>query len=605
MPTVAIICSSAEAEGMTQWALQFSLTEPDEKLILLGIDVEKSALDQIVEEWRCEYSACPECEIEIMSAGTSADDLHKKIVILGASLVVVGQNRQRGASPQALRRGRALFDQVACKAVLLRLEAGVVDPCKSVLIPSAGGANSRSALRMASRLASRYEGDISPLHVEAPIGEEDGLAVGMRILDRVVSAAGVEGEVHKQVRVSDNVDAAIREAADEGKYDLLLIGASGSGTVRRKLFGTVPDRLIEGEDAMAVAVIRSRRSIAHRFRERMGHLLHLTIPQLAREERIALFDRLQSNSRWNFDFMTLMVLATGIASFGLVQNSPAVVIGAMLVAPLMTPLLGSGLSLVQGNLPLMQSAIRAICFGFLAALAVGFAVGFIAPITELTGELRARGGPTLLDMGVAFLSGIAASYCVARPNLSSALAGVAIAAALVPPIATVGISLALAEPTNARGAALLFGTNVISIILGASLNFFLAGIRAQRSAGSLWVRRAFAVLLVAFAMLLIPLSTVLISKTTDTLAPATTAATREQLVERCELALGGDPIEIERIDYNKDKTTADILLKVRATTPPRTSQVEAAADAAKTVLGLENASIEVRTELVLRGSSGE
>ena len=144
----------------------------------------------------------------------------------------------------------------------------------------------------------------------------------------------------------------------------------------------------------------------------------------------------------NESFIVLTIGASLIATLGLLANNAAVVIGAMLVAPLMTPLLGAGLALVQGNLPLMKDCVRAIVYGFFAALAIGVVMGFVTPIRELTPEMAARGGPTLLDMAVAFLSGVAASYCVARPRLTAALAGVAIAAALVPPIATTGISIA-------------------------------------------------------------------------------------------------------------------------------------------------------------------
>ena len=118
----------------------------------------------------------------------------------------------------------------------------------------------------------------------------------------------------------------------------------------------------------------------------------------------------------------------------MIQDSAAVVIGAMLVAPLMSPLLGCGMAIVQGNLPLFRNSLKAVLFGFLVALAIGVVLGFISPMGELTDELRARGGPTVLDMLVALLSGIAAAYCNGRPNLSAALPGVAIAAALVPPL---------------------------------------------------------------------------------------------------------------------------------------------------------------------------
>ena len=98
-------------------------------------------------------------------------------------------------------------------------------------------------------------------------------------------------------------------------------------------------------------MIRKARPITARLRARLAAWLDFSIPQLDREERIQLFKELQDGSSWNFDFFALIALSTAIAAFGLVQNSTAVVIGAMLVAPLMTPLLGAGLALVQGNYP--------------------------------------------------------------------------------------------------------------------------------------------------------------------------------------------------------------------------------------------------------------
>jgi uncharacterized hydrophobic protein (TIGR00271 family) len=195
----------------------------------------------------------------------------------------------------------------------------------------------------------------------------------------------------------------------------------------------------------------------------------------------------------------------------------AVVIGAMLVAPLMTPLIGGGLALVQGNWPLWRRSARAVLLGFFAALLIGMALGLAARWLGfgLTGELAARGEPTLLDLGVAFVSGIAAAYCVARPRLSGALAGVAIAAALVPPIATVGICLSLGETVTARGAALLFGTNVVAIVLGAAMNFFAAGIRGHRERSGLWSRRLVIGLALLCGGLAIPLTSILVGNVTE------------------------------------------------------------------------------------------
>jgi len=186
----------------------------------------------------------------------------------------------------------------------------------------------------------------------------------------------------------------------------------------------------------------------------------------------------------------------------------------MLVAPLMMPLLGGGLSLVQGNWPLWRSCQASVLLGFLSALIIGCLLGLIARVLDMsmTSELLARGEPSTLDLGVAFVSGIAASYCLARPRLSGALAGVAIAAALVPPIATTGICLAVGNYAVAQGAALLFGTNVVAIVIGAAVNFYIAGIRGKQRASGVWSRRFFIIFALLMAGLLVPLSSVLISR---------------------------------------------------------------------------------------------
>jgi uncharacterized hydrophobic protein (TIGR00271 family) len=179
----------------------------------------------------------------------------------------------------------------------------------------------------------------------------------------------------------------------------------------------------------------------------------------------------------------------------------------MVVAPLMTPLIGSGLALVQGNTSLFRDSLKAMGFGIGSALLISILFGFIAPIEELTPELLARGAPTLIDLAVAFLSGVAAAYAVARPSLLGALAGVAIAAALVPPLATVGIAFATGTWKISEGAAILFLTNLVAIILGAAFIYRRLGIQGTRSGVSspLWMRRTVLILVLITVMLTAPL----------------------------------------------------------------------------------------------------
>jgi uncharacterized hydrophobic protein (TIGR00271 family) len=231
------------------------------------------------------------------------------------------------------------------------------------------------------------------------------------------------------------------------------------------------------------------------------------LPVLDAKDRIDLFDRLQVGARWNVDFIMMMCLSTAIASLGLIQNSTAVVIGAMVVAPLMTPLIGSGLALVQGNTSLFRDSLKAMGFGIGAGLFISIFFGFIAPMEALTPELLARGAPTLIDLAVALLSGVAAAYAVARPSLLGALAGVAIAAALVPPLATVGIAFAQGAWKISQGAAILFLTNLVAIILGAAFIYRRLGIQGSRLGvkSPLWMRRTVLTLILIAVLLTAPL----------------------------------------------------------------------------------------------------
>jgi uncharacterized hydrophobic protein (TIGR00271 family) len=203
----------------------------------------------------------------------------------------------------------------------------------------------------------------------------------------------------------------------------------------------------------------------------------------------------------------LILLSTSIAGLGLLQNSTAVVVGAMLVAPLMTPIVGAGLALTQGNRHLVRHAGKSVGIGFLGALAVGLVLGAIVPTDGLSGEVLARTHPTLLDLAVALVSGVAAAYALARPNLSAALPGVAIAAALVPPVASIGIAAAHGAFGRAIGATLLFGTNVVAIILGSAATLFVLGIRGNKDRRQPWVTPLLSTLLVVLCVFAVPLST--------------------------------------------------------------------------------------------------
>lgn len=204
---------------------------------------------------------------------------------------------------------------------------------------------------------------------------------------------------------------------------------------------------------------------------------------LPRERRDEVLTQLSESASPGFDFFLLVVLSCAIATFGLITNSAAVIIGAMLVAPLMSPILGLSLASVAGKRRMFQFAVIALVEGALLAVGLSTALGWVAHIspfgalTELPGEVLARTRPNPFDLGIALAGGAAAAYALAQPKISAALPGVAIATALMPPLCTVGIGISLGRADVSLGALLLFLTNFAAISFAGIVVFALLGFR--------------------------------------------------------------------------------------------------------------------------------
>ena len=209
-------------------------------------------------------------------------------------------------------------------------------------------------------------------------------------------------------------------------------------------------------------------------------------------------------------FMALIVLSAAIAGFGLLADSAGVVIGAMLVAPLMTPILAAAAATVRADNRLLARSMVTIVLGTAGAVAIGYLVSVLAgdsvsATSQLPGELAGRTYPGLLDLGVAVSAGAAAGYIVPRRSAVSALPGVGIAVALVPPLATVGITWQLGRSTDAWNAMLLFLTNLAAIIFSASVMLLLAGFRPRVRQSRRRLATRLAVTLTAVVVVAVPL----------------------------------------------------------------------------------------------------
>jgi len=186
----------------------------------------------------------------------------------------------------------------------------------------------------------------------------------------------------------------------------------------------------------------------------------------------------------SFGFFFLLISATVIATLGLLANSPAVIIGAMIVAPLMNPILSMAFAIVTGDWQLHKYSSITVLLGSLCAILVSYLLAILLPIDTVASEIVARTSPSLIDLGIAIAAGAAGSFSLTRKSIASSIAGVAIAVALVPPLCVVGIGLGIGSELSANigqvnitnlnvveGAFLLFLVNLAGITFTACLVF--------------------------------------------------------------------------------------------------------------------------------------
>lgn len=384
------------------------------------------------------------------------------------------------------------YRKIPCAVGLIRLaESGAVEEeasdLKRILIPTSGGRNSAYALGLMMMLGSDV--DLTGIYIASESRGENEIALGRERLSQVLDFVHAGDEVQSRLIVHENVAAGILQEAQEG-YDLVVIGASEESRMDQIIFGNIPAVVVE-QSTTPVMIVRQNHSRIDTAVKALDWRLHTILPQKPIGERAEIYARIRRGARPETPFFVLIALSAMIASLGLIVNSPAVVIGAMLVAPLMSPIIGVGLAIVLGDARFLRLALGAVNRGTLLAILVGFIAGLLALNRPFSDEILARTQPNLFDLGIAIFSGAAAAYALSFSQAAGALPGVAIAAALVPPLSTVGITLAAGLAalfsgraaaagdylTDSLGAILLFTTNLIAISTAAAFVFFVLGFR--------------------------------------------------------------------------------------------------------------------------------
>ena len=216
-----------------------------------------------------------------------------------------------------------------------------------------------------------------------------------------------------------------------------------------------------------------------------------------------LSDQCELDAHADQEFVVLTLAAGIIATLGLLANSSAVVIGAMLIAPWMLPLRATAFAILQGRLGLVARARATLLIGMAITVGLSALLGLWVGLPILGSEVAARTQPNLLDLGVALVAGAIAAYASVRSKALSSLAGTAISVALVPPVCAFGLLSSKSLWGDALGAALLFAANLLGILSGSliALAICLPELRMN-----LWRSRLGLVSLLLTALLLIPLS---------------------------------------------------------------------------------------------------
>ncbi len=303
------------------------------------------------------------------------------------------------------------------------------------------------------------------------------------------------------------------------------------------------------------------------MKERLTHWFHqvqaLRYTRRTDESLNLLVEQLYNESHINIPYLVLIVSSCAIATFGLLANSAAVIIGAMVIAPLMLPIRGLALAALIGEIKMFREAILALSVGSLLAVGMSWLIGLVVRLEVYGSEIMARSQPNLLDLGIAVAAGAVSAYAIAEPRVSNTLAGTAIAVALMPPVCTIGLGLAQLNSSLSVGATLLYLTNLLGITLACMVVFVLIGYIPLHQG-----RRALTIAFALTGLLVIPLA-VSFSRLVE----------QARLQQQVRQALLRGTVTFQRLDLLGMETSwvSDppiVRLNVRAQEPVTPRQVE-------------------------------
>lgn len=282
---------------------------------------------------------------------------------------------------------------------------------------------------------------------------------------------------------------------------------SHAHSARRRRGGRQPGTARRGAKVLAVGA-------APHQNVRMSKLTRTLIPPSQRYTIPGLLDLLDlshgdaRSKRTGFTIM--LVLSAIIAVAGVLADSTATVIGAMIIAPLGTPILGIAAGIVTGHPGLVARSVLWVVFGLGVVVVIGAVLSFgVADPAVLTtnGQITGRTSPRIVDLVAALATGTAGAFAMSRKDLSAVLPGVAIAISLVPPLGVVGVCAGQGAWSEALGALILFLCNVVALVIAGSIVFTMAGYaRNPHASPTTNRRRAYSIVAVLSILIALPLA---------------------------------------------------------------------------------------------------
>ena len=463
MNVIGFIPDLDSAKGVIAWVN--AIVDKNESVQYFYIDSDDKS--QLRDSLRAEIekSLHPESELTQVSTIAPVVEILEKCQKSKAKLLVSTDFDLEESSGMS-QSGNQLLKSSPIETHLLLSNNAEISEVQKILVIASHNVNDMCAINVAEAIGMRQKAEFVLSTVENP-SSADEVRTGRKFLETLLHDAGLDhdgSEIDTRVVVDSNLRRGIVRC--HHREELVVAGRDELEAIQSVSHHLSDTSIVVVKRAPALSVRK----------------VSSWVPRIHPADHADLLHNLRQGSLWNSDFVLMLGLASAIASLGLLQNSPAVIIGSMLLAPLMTPMIGAGLALAEAAPKMALLCTRTVAKGFLLTLAVSFTVGIVTPSREtLSPEILSRGDANVLDLLIAVFSAVAATVAMSRPGIGNAVAGVAIATALVPPVCSIGLSLSLGYWANGIGAAILFLTNLIAIVIASSVTFTLLGVSSDQA----------------------------------------------------------------------------------------------------------------------------